>query len=203
MDRNDLYIGASECFTYEGQSFRVTVEHDADHDAPWDNEDGHGPVSEWTTRDKAPGELVLCEDGRSKRYYDFAEACRIARRDGWGFMPHKLTIEADDKDRAPIPPAAAGQRLAPSVPMTPRTSTRRLPRSMRSTRRHSQAPDPMPPQPQWPTMTACGVGATTTGPIAGLSWKPWTKKASLQVNRKACGASRAMQRIISGKSQRN
>ena len=49
---------------------------------------GHGPVSEWTTRAKQLGERVLVEDRRgAKRYYDFAEAVRIAKRDGWDAPP--------------------------------------------------------------------------------------------------------------------
>lgn len=61
---------------------------DGDQDAPWDRECGHGPVSEWTTRAKQLGERVLVEDRRgAKRYYDFAEAVRIAKRDGWNAPP--------------------------------------------------------------------------------------------------------------------
>lgn len=56
--------------------------------APWEQCDGHGPVSEWTARDKRPGERVLCEDRPSKRFYDFAEAVRIAKRDGWDTQPY-------------------------------------------------------------------------------------------------------------------
>lgn len=63
---------------------------DSCHGAPWDEECGHGPVSEWTRRAKLPGELVLCEDGQSKRLYDFAEACRIARRENWDAKPYNL-----------------------------------------------------------------------------------------------------------------
>ena len=58
------------------------IEHLSDTDAglPWEREDGHGEVSEWTKRGKRPGELTLM----AHRYYDFAGACKIARRDGWG-----------------------------------------------------------------------------------------------------------------------
>ena len=69
---------------HNGLTFRVTKEHDHDAGAPWEREDGHGPVSDWTTRGKFPGELVINKDRGRFRYYDFAEACRIARRDGWG-----------------------------------------------------------------------------------------------------------------------
>jgi hypothetical protein len=67
---------------------RVRVEWDYDTGAPWEEHDGHGPVSEWTTRDKAPGERVLCSDRNSKRYYDFAEAVKIAKRDAWDAPPY-------------------------------------------------------------------------------------------------------------------
>lgn len=80
-------------FTHNGVQFVAEVFHDDTADAPWDREDGHGPVTDWTTRDKAPGELILASDGRRRRYYDFAEACRIARRDGWGFLPGRLQVD--------------------------------------------------------------------------------------------------------------
>ena len=83
----ELYIGGSETFELCGQVFRVTILHDEHADAPWDAEDGHGEVSEWTTRDKLPGELVLADERGRKRYYDFAGACKIARRDGWNAAP--------------------------------------------------------------------------------------------------------------------
>lgn len=70
---------------FEGWRIRATLHDDDDADPPWEREDGHGPVTDWERREsKAPGELVLYSDGRSRRFYDFAEACRIARRDGWG-----------------------------------------------------------------------------------------------------------------------
>ena len=74
--------------TRNGLRFRVDLFVDDDSDTPWDREDGHGPVTNWTQRDKAPGKRVLAEDGRFKRFYDFAEAVRIARRDGWDAAPY-------------------------------------------------------------------------------------------------------------------
>lgn len=75
----------------DGKTFRVTIPYDDCGDKPWEREDGHGPVSEWRRAGysgrspKAPGERELCNDHGSARFYDFAEACHIARRDGWGF----------------------------------------------------------------------------------------------------------------------
>ena len=69
----------------DGFTLTATLHADPDHDAPWDNEDGHGPVSGWRRgRDKQPGERVLSSDRGSYRFYDFAEAVKLARRDGWG-----------------------------------------------------------------------------------------------------------------------
>lgn len=83
----EVIDGESITLDFEGWRIVATI-HDDDHNPkPWENEDGHGPVSGWTTRDKAPGELVLNEDGRSKRFYDFAEAVKIAKRDGWNSEP--------------------------------------------------------------------------------------------------------------------
>lgn len=71
----------------------AAIEPDNDSGAPWDNCDGYGPVSDWTRRDKKPGELVLNTDHGSARFYDYAEACRIARRDQWGVAPYSVTSE--------------------------------------------------------------------------------------------------------------
>ena len=83
---NDAY--RTETRDHGAMSFRIEWYYDMDADAPWDREDGHGPVSDWTSRDKRPGEMVLCSDRRMKRYYDFAEAVKIARRDGWDTKPY-------------------------------------------------------------------------------------------------------------------
>lgn len=82
------YITDGDIRTIEFQGstyrFRVNVQFDEGMGPPWEEHDGHGPVSEWTTRDKKPGERVLATDGSHKRYYDLAEANRIAKRDCWG-----------------------------------------------------------------------------------------------------------------------
>lgn len=78
------YIGDTLIAEQDGFTLTATVHYDdTGCGAPWDGDDGHGPVSDWTSRDKAPGEIVLSTGRRSKRFYDFSEACRIARRDGW------------------------------------------------------------------------------------------------------------------------
>lgn len=79
----------------------ATIVHDEDMGEPWKEHDGHGPVSDWENRDKRPGERVLHEDHGSKRFYDYAEAIKIAKRDGW--------------DAPPYGEGTAGQRAARAV----------------------------------------------------------------------------------------
>ncbi|RQH02741.1 hypothetical protein [Paraburkholderia dinghuensis] len=85
-----------------GYTFRVRVEADDSMGAPWEEHDGHGEVSGWTTRDKRPGEIVLSSDRWSKRYYDVQASMKIARRDGWGL---------GDDDRAALVKSLAEKRV--------------------------------------------------------------------------------------------
>lgn len=70
----------------------VRIEYDDSMGEPWKEHDGHGEVSEWTTRDKRPGERILHSDRGSHRYYDFAGAVELARKDGWG-CSHVTTMD--------------------------------------------------------------------------------------------------------------
>lgn len=88
-----VYPGQSLEWEQGALTISAMIEHDSDHGAPWDECDGHGPVSEWTRRAKRPGEFVLNRDRDSFRYYDFQEACRIARRDRWGVSPYRMDME--------------------------------------------------------------------------------------------------------------
>lgn len=80
----------------DGYGLHVKTEVDSDTGAPGTKRDGHGPVSDYVLRFKRPGEMVLYVDGRHKRYYDFAEAVKIARRDGWG-VPASVAKEIEAK----------------------------------------------------------------------------------------------------------
>ena len=62
----------------------VKIEYDTDYSPPWENSDGHGVVSDWEHRGEANGRWELCEDHYSRRYYDWKETLKIAKRDGWG-----------------------------------------------------------------------------------------------------------------------
>lgn len=93
-----LYDGGT--IEVDGHKFRVEFPYDDSGDAPWEREDGHGPVSEWTTRAKRPGEMVLDRDRGSYRYYDFQEAVRIAKRDGWDAEPYGQGTNGERAHRA-------------------------------------------------------------------------------------------------------
>lgn len=87
--------------TIDGLTFSVRLEPDYDSESPWAREDGHGPVSDWTTRDKRPGEWVLSCDRHHRRFYDAAEATRIAKRDAWGLNCAALAALEERIGRAP------------------------------------------------------------------------------------------------------
>lgn len=100
MEQWPARIDSGDSIERDGFTLTVTIEHDHDSGTPWDNSDGHGPVSDWTSRAKLPGELILSDDNPSglrstcnRRFYDYAEACRIAARDGWGFLPGPLVVK--------------------------------------------------------------------------------------------------------------
>jgi len=69
----------------DGSRFRVEYEYDHDADYPWENAASYyqGIVSDWTTRDKRPGELLLCESRGFKRYYDFQGSLKRAKDEDW------------------------------------------------------------------------------------------------------------------------
>lgn len=96
------YVCDGDQITCEVDSFKVTatVHHDPDMGPPWEEHDGHGPVSDWTTRDKRPGERILSTDRDSHRFYDFAEAVKIARKDGWDAKPYKTGTAGEQAVRA-------------------------------------------------------------------------------------------------------
>jgi hypothetical protein len=98
----DDYVCCSDKIVADVDGFMViaTVEYDGDTGTPWEYNEGHGPVSEWTSRDKRPGERVLIADGKSKRYYHYAEAIKIAKRDGWDAEPYGQGTRGEQAVRA-------------------------------------------------------------------------------------------------------
>ena len=87
---SDFRFNNDRVTRYDGWYVEFESEYDRDHGEPWKEECGHGPVSDWTTRSKSAGERLLVADAYSGRYYDFAEAMKIAKRDGWGLNVDEL-----------------------------------------------------------------------------------------------------------------
>lgn len=90
-----------------GTTYRVEFIADYDMGAPWKEYDGYGIVSDWESRDKKPGEVVIASDRRgAKRFYDVAATTRIAKRDCWGvsnadtskMTPAQITALAVQRD---------------------------------------------------------------------------------------------------------
>jgi hypothetical protein len=67
-----------------GLTFRVDIECDEDMRPPWEENDGHGVVTEWTRREKKPSERILSSDRGVFRYYDFAASVGLSKAGGWG-----------------------------------------------------------------------------------------------------------------------
>ena len=82
----------TETFIHGGRQFEVSLFEDDCSDAPWERDDGHGPVR--FIRDSEPlakGETVLCDMDRGRFVYNFGQALLIASRDRWGLALDELT----------------------------------------------------------------------------------------------------------------
>lgn len=88
-----VFVGESISYEDGNRTITATIHSDDDTTPPWDREDGHGEVSEWTGRDKLPGELVLCDERGRKRFYDYAAAVKTARAEGWGPPTYRDDVE--------------------------------------------------------------------------------------------------------------
>ncbi len=85
----------SEKIKIDGYTLAIKYSYDEDCDAPWDNEDCHGPVrksrnphNEYKS-DKRPGERPLnCATSREIQfYYDWQAAMQAAKTEGWNTEP--------------------------------------------------------------------------------------------------------------------
>ena len=67
-----------------GYEFKIVNELDDDI-TPWEYCDNEADlVSDWTQRDKKPGEMILNTDGKFKRFFDYQAACKYALKYQWG-----------------------------------------------------------------------------------------------------------------------
>lgn len=99
-------------FQHAGRTFLASLYHDDDSTPPWDREDGHGPVSDWRSKDsKAPGEVIINDDRGRARFYDVQAAQRIALRDGWGAPEAWRIAFAEKHGRAPTAREVAAESV--------------------------------------------------------------------------------------------
>lgn len=75
---------SAETFEYQGKEYSLEIVQDHYQPKPWKEFDCHGEVCDWTSRDKAPGELILATHKNNKLYYDFQATTRRAKAEGWG-----------------------------------------------------------------------------------------------------------------------
>ena len=98
-------------FSHDGKTFLAEVYPDDGMGAPWEQSDCHGIVSDWETRNKLPGELVLCEDRRARRFYDVQETMKKARAESWGLSEPALAKLCESLGRQ----ATRGEIIAAAV----------------------------------------------------------------------------------------
>ena len=82
-------------FEHNGRAFTAHIYADDDNSAPWQREDGHGPVREVFNPSpyshaipKTPGERILTSERGRALVYDWRAACKLARADGWNAEPY-------------------------------------------------------------------------------------------------------------------
>lgn len=102
----------------EGFTLKAYTQPDEGHEPPWEAEDGHGPVREarGTTYAsnmpaKGPSERPLVSERGWALYYDFAEACRIARAERWDAEPYNTDGRETPKQQAAKAAEADFKRL--------------------------------------------------------------------------------------------
>lgn len=90
-------LSDGDTFEHHGFRFMFALHNDADSGPPWKNSNGHGPVREVPYNrlnahsSKRPGERILNRNpGRHDTIYayDWQEAMKIAKRDGWRAEPY-------------------------------------------------------------------------------------------------------------------
>lgn len=100
-------MSGSTTIEVDGYTFEVTFGRDDATGSPWNREDGHGDVRisgkpHWYgegVSDKLPGERPMNKPNSHgyQYYYDWAGACKKARKDVWGPGGIHEAVQADFK----------------------------------------------------------------------------------------------------------
>jgi hypothetical protein len=103
LSKPRIYDG--QILTVDGIDFLISIEPDQDCPPPWENSDVIGPVSmrhvrAWGQIQKAPGEIHLGQYERYQVFYDFQEAVKQARSDGWNTAPFTWKTKGEQAHHA-------------------------------------------------------------------------------------------------------
>lgn len=83
MKDNSRYLGQIEEYETPNHTIKVEWLEEYDNTPPWEFCDSLGEVSDWQyNHTKGSGEMILCKDRGSARYYDFAQAVANLRSQG-------------------------------------------------------------------------------------------------------------------------
>lgn len=97
---------------HSGITVQIRYEPDYDHEAPWDEDCGHGDIRQvdrsWGYPDKRPGEVILYSHRGAYWLYDYQGAIKKAKADGWG-------CRQVDNWGLPRPPMTKNQIAAKAV----------------------------------------------------------------------------------------
>lgn len=82
---------------HNGAKYRAELFNDDFGEAPWEQSDGHGKVTRVSGNfSKKPGQVVLYKGDRNEcsYLYDFADAMKTAKREGWNTKPYDAPDQA-------------------------------------------------------------------------------------------------------------
>jgi hypothetical protein len=97
---------------HKGITFKVETMRDEGHEAPWEDDDGRGVVTDWLNIDADTADAAKLrqlgheERDGSARYFDVAATRAKAKAEGWGLS---------DEDRAKLPKHATKAQILDAI----------------------------------------------------------------------------------------
>jgi hypothetical protein len=89
-------LSSGELFEYKGRTFHFYTNPDQSMGPPWEQEDGHGVITEWSADNEKRESLhVLNDRGGPAYFYDIEATLEVAKRDGWGPGTPEEAVQAD------------------------------------------------------------------------------------------------------------
>lgn len=96
------YEGVNTITLPFGFKLKFEIQHDNDHEPPWEDCDGMGVVTDWIhgCEDEEKYGWELCGERFSHRYYDWRATLPEAVRDGWDAAPYGTGTKIERAMRA-------------------------------------------------------------------------------------------------------